>query len=100
MVEFQFEKINTIEQDVGYEKSQYLYPLGTILPVELRCSLPQSVYISELRSQKTVHPILRSIAQKIGKAVIDISPKYNIYVDFDENDFSIKRGNQDITKIS
>ena len=100
LVEFQFEKINTIEQDVGYEKSQYLYPLGTILPVELRCSLPQSVYISELRSQKTVHPILRSIAQKIGKAVIDISPKYNIYVDFDENDFSIKRGNQDITKIS
>lgn len=76
---------------------QYFYPLGMNVAVELIYSLPQIYYVSELRSQETVHPTLRTVCQKIGKYLLDEEFSYiKNYVDYSEDKFSFKRGKQDI----
>lgn len=81
-----------------YEK-QYHIPIGFNVPIIMKSSLPQLLYIIELRSSKTVHPTLRRIVQKIAKKVENYYPDTcNFFCDYDEDDFTLRRGTQDIVQ--
>ena len=96
-----FARIRNLEDegvDVDPLKSQYLFPMGTAIACHLSYSLPQMVYVSELRSQKTVHGSLRPIAQLMGQVLKDHHPGMALYLDWDSDTFSEKRGTQTIAE--
>lgn len=77
-------------------QNQYLYPMGTAALCQLVYSVPQMVYVAELRSQKTVHPTLRPIAQAMGDLLRQDFPDMALYIDNDADGWSAKRGEQTI----
>jgi thymidylate synthase ThyX len=77
---------------------QYYVPMGYNIHCKLRYNLSQMVYVSELRSQTTVHPTLRKVAQKMAKVAKIIAPNVEMHVDFSEDSLDTKRGLQDIVK--
>ncbi|NCC22277.1 MAG: hypothetical protein EOM26_07415 [Alphaproteobacteria bacterium] len=79
-------------------KDQYLYPMGMACLCQLSYSIPQMVYVTELRSNKTVHPSLRVIAQQLGHALQKEHPALKLYVDHNQDSWTSKRGEQDITE--
>lgn len=76
--------------------NQYLFPMGTQVLVHASYSVPETVYIGELRSNKTVHPSLRPIAQKMLEALDRDIPEMVIYGDRELDSWSAKRGEQTI----
>lgn len=90
-----FPQINQIEDP--YIK-QYYIPMGYKVMCELTGGLPSMVYIAELRSGQTVHPTLRPIAQKMGKTIQEILPDMALHVNYDPDEWSTRRGKQDIVK--
>lgn len=84
--------------DVSDYVKQYYIPMGYNVSVEITTNINSAVYISELRSAKTVHATLRPIAQKISKVLKELIPEIKLYIDTDEDTFSEKRGTQDITE--
>ncbi len=76
---------------------QYLYPMGTMALVHASYSLPQTLYVAELRSGKTVHGSLRPIAQKMLKVLAEDVPNIALYGDMDAENFTAKRGEQTIS---
>ncbi|MGE3770430.1 MAG: FAD-dependent thymidylate synthase, partial [Bdellovibrionales bacterium] len=79
-------------------QDQYLYPMGMACLTQLTYSLPQTVYVAELRSQKTVHPSLRPIAQGMAREIQQRHPALKLYVDYDADSWTAKRGEQDIVE--
>ncbi len=79
-------------------KAQYYCALGFNVTVEMRASLPAAVYIAELRSQQAVHPTLRTIAQRMAQYIQKLIPQITMYVDYDEDLWTLIRGKQDITE--
>ena len=76
---------------------QYAIPLGTNTPLDATFSLDALVYISELRCQDTVHPILRGVAQDFARKLDDLGIKH--YSDMSSLDtFSLKRGKQTLNE--
>lgn len=74
---------------------QYAVPMGYEIPVTYKCDLNQAMYILELRSGKTVHNTLRHLIQAWAKAfTATFDNSFNIHVDFDEDNFTLKRGTQ------
>lgn len=102
VVNSQFEKIAKLKEETSLTKEnlQYFYPLGTSVRVGSVASLPSLVYIIELRSRKTVHPTLRQVVHKIAKYLELTYPTLKLHIDYDENDFTFKRGSQDIIEKS
>lgn len=113
LIELQISKINKLEcSDIT---RQYYIPMGFLVGCYLSYGLPSLVYILELRSEKTVHPTLRILCQQIRKKMdensgVDIlgqSYPYGgiyptlmkLYVDMDEDSWTIKRGTQDIIMV-
>lgn len=78
------------------ELTEYELPLGNVVVYYYRTNIAGAVYFAELRSGITVHPILRPIAQQLGKELNDVGIK--TYVDMSESDFDIKRGSQTIVE--
>lgn len=78
------------------EVRQYYTALGFVVPVVMSCTLPAAVYIAEIRSGQSVHPTLRLIAQKMGRAIRAVLPSIALYVDETPDVWSLKRGTQDI----
>lgn len=78
------------------ETSQHACPLGTVVPYKYEMGLSQALYFAELRSNNTVHPILRPIAQMVGHQLRSLG----IRVDNDNNParFDVKRGTQTIVE--
>ena len=76
--------------------NQYLFPMGTQVLVHTSYSVPETVYIGELRSNKTVHPSLRPIAQKMLEILGQDLPGTALYGDQDQDSWSAKRGEQTI----
>lgn len=83
--------------DTTPEIRQYYIPLGFLVSCQTYYSLPQMVYVIELRSDKTVHPTYRQIAHKMYHALHDFFPIVALHADTDLNNFDIRRGKQDIT---
>ena len=77
---------------------QYLYPMGMACLCQLSYSIPQMVYVAELRSGQTVHPSLRPVAQALGRVLKATLPALNVYCDNEPDSFSAKRGEQDIVE--
>jgi thymidylate synthase ThyX len=77
---------------------QYYFPMGYTIPVTLNYRLPAAVYVSELRSNKTVHPTLRHRAHQMGLALRENVPGLNMYLDLDPDDWDVRRGTQDIVR--
>ena len=75
---------------------QYLLPMGINCSCEVSYSLPQMVYVAELRSQKTVHSTLRIIAQKMGDTLKEDFPDMALYIDHEDDNWTSKRGEQTI----
>jgi thymidylate synthase ThyX len=76
--------------------NQYFYPMGVQVLVQATYSVPETAYIGELRSGKTVHPSLRPIAQKMLEILEKDIPGMALYGDRDEDSWSAKRGEQTI----
>lgn len=81
---------------------QYFIPMGFKVPVFLKYSLPQMVYVCELRMNKSVHQTLRNFMKPIADNLVSSIPYMKLYVDYD-NDYDIedvnwKRGTQTITE--
>jgi len=104
--EYKVKLINFIDEiknridSLGCDKyqKQYFIPMGFNVAVEMYASIPSTVYISELRSAKTVHATLRPIAQKMGETLKKLIPYIASYCDFGPDEFNLKRGTQDITE--
>jgi thymidylate synthase ThyX len=77
---------------------QYYFPMGTIVNVTQSLGLPELVYIAELRSNKSVHPTLRYIAQDFANIIKRNHPCAALYVDYDEDWWDVKRGEQTIVR--
>lgn len=82
--------------DVSPTDAQYLMPMGMQVPCQLTYSLPQAVYVAELRSSQTVHPTLREVAQRMGSYLAAEFPFLRLYIDSSPDALSLKRGTQDI----
>lgn len=93
----QEELINTLYANNPDTDVQYYIPLGYNVTGLLDMDYPEAVYIAELRTSKTVHPTLRKLAISIAK---DVEPYgfVNTFCDYSEDDFTIRRGQQDIIK--
>ncbi len=93
-------QLDAVERIPGAQKvlSQYLYPMGMRGLVLASYSVPQTVYVGELRSGKTVHPSLRPIAQKFCEVLETDFPFMAVYGDRDSDSWNAKRGEQTIEK--
>ena len=96
-----YEKIKNLKSQ-GIEPdallTQYLLPMGTTAICSLSYSVPQMVYVGELRSGKTVHPSLRPVAQNMLRALREDLAGIALYGDMDADSWSEKRGTQTITE--
>ncbi|MDD5587134.1 MAG: FAD-dependent thymidylate synthase [Alphaproteobacteria bacterium] len=95
----QFDRIASLAKEgvkVSTPLSQYLYPMGTMGLVQVSYSVPETVYVGELRSGKTVHPSLRPIAQKMLRVLAGDLPGIALHGDMDEDSWTAKRGEQTI----
>ncbi len=92
------ERLSIPGKDRDLLKDQYLYPMGMACLCQLSYGIPQMVYVSELRSQKTVHPSLRTIARQMGSELQQRHPDLNLYIDNDEDSWTARRGDQDIVE--
>ena len=82
--------------DIDYCELQYFLPMGTNVAVEVVYSLPEMVYVTELRSSNTVHPTLRKIAHHMHSLLKENHPSLTLYTDLTPSTFDIRRGLQDI----
>jgi len=84
--------------DARAEDKQYLYPLGAKVRCQTVYTLPQMIYVIELRSQNTVHSTLRDVMHWMHAEMVNHHPKLTLHTDLDVSRFDTKRGTQTIFK--
>lgn len=84
--------------DVRAEDKQYLYPLGAKTRCQTVYTLPQMIYVIELRSQNTVHSTLRDVMHWMHHEMAKHHPQLTLHTDLETSKFDVKRGTQTITK--
>jgi thymidylate synthase ThyX len=84
--------------DARAEDKQYLYPLGAKVRCQTVYSLPQMVYVIELRSQNTVHSTLREVMHWMHAEMAAYHPRLTLHTDLAPSQFDTKRGTQTIVK--
>lgn len=77
---------------------QYYTALGFTVACEVTYSVPQTIYVSELRSNQTVHATLRVVAQQMAKTLKELIPNIASHADMEADEWDTKRGTQDIVK--
>ena len=82
--------------DVNIYDAQYFYPFGTQVLCELNLSIPELVYIYELRSSQMVHPTLRNVVKHFKDILRNLIPTIALYGDSRDDEFTVKRGTQTI----
>ena len=100
-IQNQFDKVDNFAShgiEVDEVNNQYYLPMGLNCLCHLSYGLPQMVYVSELRSGKTVHPSLRPIAHSMVKLLNNDVPSLPIYADLSSSKLDAKRGVQTITE--
>lgn len=102
LIKKQFDKIEALSRKHGLSdaEAQYYIPMGANIICELVYDLPEMVYVTELRSGSTVHPTLRKVAHKMYHTLKNNHPALKVYADLSRDRFEVKRGMQDIEKIS
>lgn len=96
LIKQQIQAINQL--DTTSEIRQYYIAIGFNVACRTTYNLPASVYVTELRSGKMVHPTLRKIAHKMHNVLKKEFPNLALHSDLDLDDWDIRRGLQDITK--
>lgn len=98
LIRSQLINIDVLRQEPGISDSdrQYYLPMGLMVSCETVYDLPQMVYVAELRSGNTVHPTLRPVAQKMAQIISNLLPQAKLYVDWSQDPWDIRRGDQDI----
>ncbi|MBL4614961.1 MAG: FAD-dependent thymidylate synthase [Magnetovibrio sp.] len=96
LVEAQYSAIDTL--DASAHDKQYLYPLGAKVRCQTVYTLPQMIYVIELRSQNTVHSTLRDIMHWMHHEMVKQHPHLTLHTDLETSKFDVKRGTQTITK--
>jgi len=76
---------------------QYYVAMGFNVPCRVSYALPAALYVTELRSNRTVHPTLRKIAHQMHSAFKKKFPKLKMQCDLSMDDWDARRGLQDIT---
>lgn len=76
--------------------AQYYIPMGYNVRTRVSYGLPASIYVTELRSGRTVHPTLRKVAHKMHEAIRQAFPNIHLYSDLSLDERDIRRGKQDI----
>lgn len=84
--------------DARAEDKQYLYPLGAKVRCQTVYTLPQMIYVIELRSQNTVHSTLRDVMHWMHKEMVQRHPRLTLHTDLDASKFDTLRGSQTIFK--
>ena len=77
---------------------QYYVALGFAVACEVNYSLPQTIYVAELRSNQTVHATLRVVAQQMANTLKELIPNIILHADMSADEWDTKRGTQDIVK--
>lgn len=80
------------------EIKQYYVAIGFNVACHLTFALPAAVYVTELRSNRTVHPSLRQIAHKMHHSIQKKFPDLKLYSDLSLDDWDVRRGLADIIK--
>lgn len=96
LVKTQFAAIDAL--DGRREDKQYLYPLGAKVRCQTVYTLPQMIYVIELRSQNTVHSTLRDVMHWMDGELRKRHPSLTLHTDLEPSKFDVKRGTQTITK--
>lgn len=79
---------------------QYSIPMGFKLHVTYKCDINQTMYLLELRSSKTVHNTLRHLIHEWAEVINNsFGDSLKLYVDFDKDNFTLKRGTQTINVV-
>ncbi len=86
------------ELETTPEVKQYYTAMGYKIQARVSYGLPASIYVTELRSGKTVHPTLRKVAHKMDAAIRKSFPFVKMWSDLEADEFSAKRGNDDISE--
>ncbi len=84
--------------DARAEDKQYLYPLGAKVRCQTVYTLPQRIYVIELRSQNTVHSTLREVTHWMHAEMTARHPRLTLHTDLEPCKFDVKRGTQTIVK--
>lgn len=79
------------------EIKQYYVGMGFNVDCHFSFPLPAAVYVTELRSNRTVHPSLRSVAHKMHAALSNNFPNLKLHSDLDLDDWDVRRGLADIS---
>jgi len=75
---------------------QYYIAMGFNVSCQVSYGLPATVYVTELRSGKMVHPTLRRVAHNMDKFLRRKFPMLKLHSDLNQDDWDIRRGKQDI----
>ena len=94
LIEEQKSRIEKLE--ASPEIIQYYVALGFNVPCRVSYGLPATVYVTELRSGRAVHPTLRKIAHKMGEWLKDQFPGLKLHLDLEMDDWDVRRGLNDI----
>lgn len=92
------QKIAIDKLSASPELKQYYIALGFNVACQFTFNLPAAVYVTELRSNKTVHPTLRAVAHKMRAGLLGMFPNLKLYADLDLDDWDVRRGLADITQ--
>lgn len=91
---------NESSEHISEVNKQYSTPMGYTIPVSYSCDLNQALYMFELRTGKTVHQTLRMFMQDWATRFSDaVGNKVRFHADFDEDNFSLKRGTQTFAEL-
>ncbi len=86
------------ELDCTPEIKQYYIAMGFQVLCDTTFDLPAMVYTVELRTGQSVHPTLRQVCQKMAGALLFRFPHMSLHADMEPDQWSVKRGTQDIVK--
>jgi thymidylate synthase ThyX len=98
LIATQSESIDSLECD-PFVRQNYI-AMGFNVPCKVTQNLPAFMYRIELRSSKSVHPSLRRIVHGEIKQFRSLFPDVPIYVDEDQDSWTIRRGSQTIEEKS
>jgi len=93
------QRVATEKLGLSHFDTQYYIPMGYKLPNRITGTIPNLVYLSELRATRFVHPTLRKRAIQIAQVLTDTFKPQGLvmHLDKDPDRFDVKRGEHDIT---
>lgn len=98
LIDSQTESIDGLDCD-PFVRQNYI-AMGFNVPCKVTQNLPAFMYRIELRSSKSVHPSLRRIVHGEIKQFRSLFPDVPLYVDEDQDSWSVRRGSQTIEEKS